>query len=80
VKSRLDRIGSDNEDDRYILGRVYSGARHKRTADGRNHGYALCDQFPSEIGKCIKASVSPEVFDLEVAAFNQSGFANALQK
>jgi hypothetical protein len=76
----LDRIAARDHDDRNLRGYSFCGQRRRFAAHGGDHRHLASHEICCHGRQSIVLSVSPTIFDLNVAVFHVAGPAQCFAK
>ena len=79
-ETKLYRIGADAEDDGNRAGRSLGRERRCRAARCGDDSHSALDKLGHQCRHTIELILSPTIFDYDVAAIDETGFAEALTK
>src|SRR6516225_969902 len=79
-ETKLYRIGADAEDDGNRASRSLGRARRCRTARSSDDSHLALDELGHQCRYTIELILSPTIFDYNIAAIDETGFAEALTK
>jgi len=79
-ETKLYRIGADAEDDGNRAGRSLGRERRCRAARCGDDSHLALDKLGHQCRHTIELILSPTIFDYDVAAIDETGFAEALTK
>jgi len=80
AETKLYRIGADAEDDGNRAGRSLGRERRCRAARCGDDSHSALDKLGHQCRHTIELILSPTIFDYDVAAIDETGFAEALTK